>query len=256
MARGSELVTLEELKNFRTPPATHSYQPISHYDLAKSIRTISSDLLRLNLIGEKYEVARDGNQLFSTLTFDTGTEEMGLSVGFRNSVDKSMSVGMCIGSSVLVCSNMMFTAHNGGIVVMKKHSRNLLEVLEATTLSTLYKAKLTFAQLVQDSALMKSKHIYSDEAFRLMGWLYGHGLLAPRQLPVVHDHWMASPHAQFRGDSVWNFYNACTQAFKTNPPHNTLERHIGLHSAIVNYCQPSEDYCQPIIEGDYEEIQA
>lgn len=247
----SQLVTIEELRQIQTPPATSTYQPIGHYDLSRSIRTISQDMLKgYDLIDERYEIARDGAQLFSVLTFGTDHSEMGLSVGYRNSLDKSMSVGICIGSQVYVCSNMMFSASNGGIVIMKKHSKNLLAGLEDLTITTLYKAQYTFAQLITDSEIMKSNRIGNDEAFRLMGWLYGYGLITPRQLPMILEHWQRSPHPAFIEDNVWRFYNACTEALKSSPPNNAMERHIGLHSALTTYCHDRQKLTsyQPVIE--------
>jgi hypothetical protein len=235
-----QLVTIEDLKAIATPPATSTYQPVGHHDLAKSIKTISQDVLRLSLANERYEVARDGNQLFSVLTFKGDHSDMGLSVGYRNSLDKSMSIGLCIGAQVYVCSNMMFSASGGGIVVMRKHSKNILTSLEDLTITTLYKAQYTFASLIRDAEKMSTKRIGTDEAFRLMGYLYGHGLLTPRQLPIVHDCWMRPPHAAFNGGNVWQFYNAVTEAYKSNAPSNVLERHIGLHSEMVDYCSYSD----------------
>jgi len=234
------LVSLEDLKAIATPPATSTYQPIGHFDLARSIRTISQDILKMDLVNEKYEIAREGSQLFSALTFKSDHNDIGLSVGFRNSLDKSMSVGICIGSQVYVCSNMMFSASEGGIVLMKKHSKNVLSTLEDTTITTLYRAQYTFAQLIKDAEKMADKRISLDESFRLMGLLYGHGLLTPRQLPIVYQCLTASPYSAFKGENVWSFYNACTEAYKSNAPSNVLERHIGLHSEMVDYCSYSD----------------
>ena len=61
---------------------------------------ISRDILRdYALIGETYAVAWQGNQMFALLKFKSDNEEMGLSVAFRNSYDKSMSVGIAIGAA-------------------------------------------------------------------------------------------------------------------------------------------------------------
>ncbi len=235
-----KFVTIEELKAIPTPPATPTWQPIGHYQLANSIRTISRDVLNMELIGESYELARDDQQIFSVLTFKSDHSEIGLSVGFRSSLDKSLGVGLCMGGSVRVCSNLMFNASNGGIVVLRKHSKNILDTLEDLAITNLYKARYTFAQLVKDSERMASKRISLDESYRLMGYLYGHGLLSPRQLPIVHTNIVHPPHAAFTGSNAWRFYNAVTEAYKTNAPSNTLERHIGLHTAMIDYCDTSD----------------
>ena len=49
--------------------------------------------------------------------------EIVVSIGFRNSYNKSISAGFCAGSRVIVCSNLMFT---GDIVRIRRHTRNIL----------------------------------------------------------------------------------------------------------------------------------
>jgi hypothetical protein len=67
-------------------------------------------------------LARQGNQLFALLNFKKDHNELGLSVAFRNSYDRSMSIGLAIGASVFICDNL---ALNGDIAVMKKHTKNV-----------------------------------------------------------------------------------------------------------------------------------
>jgi len=135
MARGTEILELADLKDIELPPATPTYTPLSHFDLTSSLITISQDILTgYELSDQLFEVARNRQQLFGVLTFNANHGDMGLTIGCRNSLDRSMSVGLCVGSQVFVCSNMMFTAEGGGLVIMKKHSKNLLNVLEDTAI--------------------------------------------------------------------------------------------------------------------------
>ncbi|MCG6538275.1 MAG: hypothetical protein L7F78_27050, partial [Syntrophales bacterium LBB04] len=68
--RGGELVTREQLDLIKVPEATESYIPVSHYDLADKLVTISNDILRdYVMVGENYAVARQGNQMFAVLKF-------------------------------------------------------------------------------------------------------------------------------------------------------------------------------------------
>ncbi|MBT5427684.1 MAG: hypothetical protein HOK84_15885, partial [Bacteroidetes bacterium] len=116
--RGGEQCTLDDLRSVPLPPETRTYQPVSHYDLAKNLAEVSGGLLRgYQLQGAQYGLARDGAQLFGVHTYKNGISgSMGLSVGFRNSYDKSMSVGIAIGASVFVCDNLALT---GDIAIMR-----------------------------------------------------------------------------------------------------------------------------------------
>lgn len=106
--RGGEIVTREQLDLIKVPEATDSYVPVSHYHLADKLVGISKDILRdYVMVGENYAVARQGNQMFAALKFQRDESDMALSIAFRNSYDRSMSLGIAIGASVFVCDNLM-----------------------------------------------------------------------------------------------------------------------------------------------------
>lgn len=227
----NQKVSRDDLALIPVPPATATYQPVSHYDLASSFATIGKDILTdYVLVGENYGIARNGNQLFAVLNFKKDNSEMALSVGFRNSYDKSMSIGFCCGAQVFVCENMSFT---GDIMVMRKHTKHILTELEDLAITTLYKAQYTFTKLIKDSDTMKTLQMVDDEAFRQLGYLFGHGVLSPRQLPVAKSQWLEPKHSEFEPRNAWSFYNACTAALKSSPPISVMERHIKLHNTLI-----------------------
>ena len=229
--RGAIYVNRHELDLVPLPEETDSYQPVSHYQLADRLLTIGRDILTdYCLVGEKYALARQGQQMFAFLQFGKEEEELGLSIAFRNSYDRSMSVGLAIGASVFICDNLALT---GDITVLKKHTVNVWASLEDIAISTLYRSQKNFEAIVADSETLKSREIDDDEAFRLIGLLFGRGVLSPRQLPVVKQEWLLPSHEEFRPRTAWSFYNACTEALKTCPPLVVMEKHISLHTMMA-----------------------
>ena len=228
--RGAQEVSKDQLDLVPLPPETDSYQPVSHYHLADKLLTIGQDILTdYVLVGENYALARAGQQLFAVLKFQEKTSElanMGLSIGFRNSYDRSMSIGIAIGASVFVCDNL---ALSGEVSVMKKHTKNVWDSLEDLAITTLYKSGRNFEQIVCDSETMKARPMEDDLAFQMMGLLFGKGIISPRQLTVVKDKWLKPDHAEFQPRNQWSLYNACTEALKTAPPSTIMEKHIKLH---------------------------
>jgi hypothetical protein len=229
--RGAVKATRGELDLIPVPAPTESYQPVSHFDLASKLVTIGQDILTdYTLIGENYGLARNGQQLFAVLKFQKGDNGMALSVGFRNSYDKSMTVGLCCGASVFVCDNL---ALHGQIAVMKKHTKNVWAALEDLAITTLYKSQHTYQQIVADAESMKGTALDDDTAYGLIGYLFGHDILSPRMLPVVKENWLKPEHQDFHARNTWSFYNACTEALKTAPPQSVMERHIELHNVLA-----------------------
>lgn len=229
--RGGHMVTKDEMALIEVPQATDSYLPVPHNHLADTLATIGQDILTgFTLHKEQYALAREGAQMFAVHTYKNTQSDMGLSIGFRNSYDKSMAIGIAIGASVFVCDNLSLT---GEISIMRKHTANVWKGLEDVAISTLYRSQKNFEKIVADSEAMRGVEIGDDEAFRMIGLLFGHGILSPRQLPVVKEQWLKPSHADFQPRNVWSLYNAATESLKSCPPIMIMERHIQLHNMIT-----------------------
>jgi hypothetical protein len=229
--RGGRIITKQELDLIPVPDETDSYIPVSHYHLADKFLTVSRDLLTdFTLIGESYAIARQGQQLFALLNFKRDHSEIGLSVAFRNSYDRSMSVGLAIGASVFICDNL---ALHGEIAIMKKHTKGVWNSLEDLAITTLYRAQHNFEKVITDAERLKGISLDNREAFELMGVLYGHEVVSPRQLPVIKEEWLHPSHGEFSERNRWSFFNAVTEALKSTPPVSIMEKHVRAYREIV-----------------------
>ena len=228
---GAESATVDQLAAIPLPEETKSYKPVGHAELANMLGSMASNLLpEFELVNTQFGLARDGAQMFGVHTFQNGDSALGLSIGFRNSYDRSLSVGIAVGASVFVCDNLMLT---GDITVLRKHTANVHDDIDGLALTSIYKSRTAFHQIKQDAKLMKEIPLSDDDAYRNIGLLYGNGILTPRQIPVVKNEWLNPSHEDFEGRDVWSFYNACTEGLKTSPPQSIMERHLSLHSTIM-----------------------
>lgn len=230
--RGGNLVRRADLDLVPLPHPTDSYLPVSHYHLADKLLTISQDLLTdYALVGEHYALARQGNQLFALLNFKKDNKELGLSVAFRNSYDRSMSIGLAIGASVFICDNL---ALSGDVAVMKKHTKNVWNSLEDLAISTLYRAGKDFQNVIADADRLKATPMGDRGAFELMGYLFGRDIISPRHLTTVKQEWLSPSHQEFQARNEWSFFNAVTEALKSCPPVTIMEKHKEAYNAIID----------------------
>ena len=88
-------------------------------------------------------------------------------------------------------------------------------------------------RMTEVSSTLETELLSDTEAYRWMGLLYGKGVLTPRQLPIVKNNWKKPNHEEFASKNMWSFYNACTEALKTTPPNQMLNRHIKLHQQLA-----------------------
>ena len=232
----STKVTMDTLSDIVLPNKTSSYVPVSHVDFIKNTKDIADRILdKHQLHKEQYGIAKDGKQMFGTLTykesFHDDPQEIGLSIGLRNSYDKSMSLGICSGASVFVCENLMMT---GEIVVMRMHTGSIIDELKGLIFNALLKSEDKFSTIHADSQKLK-KYILEDNttAYNLMGRLYGYGVLTERQLPVMKRAWTTPQHEEFKPRTAWSLYNAGTEALKTTHPVHKMKRHLQMHRMVV-----------------------
>jgi len=244
MHRGGEIVTLEDIQSVILPEKTDSYQPVAHADLAMNLQRVASDMLTgYEFDHSTYGLNKEGQQMFGIHVFRNGSEEMGMSIGFRNSYDKSMSVGIAIGASVFVCDNLALT---GEVTVMKKHTLNVLVELEEKIVTTIYRSKHNFSNILEDAEKMKVLNLSDDNAYKIMGLLYGHKVVSPTQMSVMNREWANPVYDEFAPRNLWSLYNCANSALKSSPHNKIMEKHIALHEVLMQITSMGYDHYEPM----------
>ena len=228
---GGEIVKLADLQAVPLPEKTNTYQPVAHADLAMNLQRVASDMLtNYEFDHSSYGLNKEGQQLFGVHVFRNGSQDMGMSIGFRNSYDKSMSVGIAIGASVFVCDNLALT---GEVTIMKKHTVNILTELEEKIVTTIYRSKANFTNILEDAEKMKVLNLSNDNAYKIMGLLYGHKVVSPTQMSVMSKEWLKPVHDDFEPRNMWSLYNCANSALKSSPHNKIMEKHIALHETLM-----------------------
>jgi len=229
---GSKPADINDLMAVPLPEQTSSYMPVSHAGLAINLMNVAGQ----NLIGFAYEKSayglnKNGNQLFGVHTYrNQFNDELGLSIGFRNSYDKSMSVGIAVGASVFVCDNLTMS---GEITVLRKHTLNVHSDLLEMMKTAICKYKDNYHRVVDEARMLSEINFTNHDAFSQLGLLYGKGIITPRQIPVVKSNWLTPKQEAFEPRNAWSFYNAATESLKSCKPNEIMERHIGLHKHLM-----------------------
>jgi hypothetical protein len=256
---GGKVVDLDELDQVEIPEPTSTYMPVPHRELAENVRDTAAELLRLPLMGETYALARNGNHMFGLQTFGapnlgkcpdcdgsgvrndgspcatckgtgwTSKQEYHLSVAFRNSYDKTMSIGLAMGFTVFICDNL---ALNGEIKILRKHTKGVWNDLDQVLVHTLFRKRPEMeAKFHADVAFLKNTEMSVHDGYRLLGFLVGHKVLTYTQSHLAFANWNQHPFNS-RNANGWEFYNDCTAALKSTQPSRVLEAHRQLHDLV------------------------
>lgn len=243
------------LCNLPVPIKTETYTPIPHLDF---IRNIQESVTNKGMtITQKYYYSNlIGSQLVGMYKLSHEEADLALSIGFKNSYDKSMSAGFALGARVIVCGNGMVS---GEYAYKRKHTGNVDFEMQQIIEHSLSMSQLKFDKLIESKNAMKSIILDQSVINSLVGELYfekevlrAEQLSLIKQLRVnpIHDHGVDP-------NSAWNIYNLCTYAVdkKSHPSlyinqHgellSTFERRLGLDSSVdikpVNFVTNFSNY--------------
>ena len=216
------------------PEETKSYGPVGHQALSNEVRDAAENILTgFHFTKEEYMLNGTGFQMWGHHTYTKSSDdEFGLSVVFRNSYDKSLSVAMSIGVVDMSTNNLMI---NGDLIFFRKHTNKIHEDLVPLIRRVIKTQKDNYNKSFETIDTLKNTDLCDDEAYKLMGLLYGHKVLTPTQLVVVRKEWEGTRIEQFKTRNLWSFYNACTYALRGCTPKTIMEKHAMLHKIITTF---------------------
>jgi len=227
----AKLVDFADLGLIKTPERTETYVPVSHQELVTKIKEAGTKHYNTSPFETKLEVNHRGQQMFGSMMFHHGgslSNESGMnrSIGFRNSYDKTLPIGVCGGASVFVCSNLMFT---GDIIKMRKHTQNVEDDLDILIQKLFADVDRRYDESVEAKQTMQEIEFSDTDAGNYFGQLFvNQGVLNGAQLNKATKEWFESP--VFTERTAWSAYNACTEALKAAHPMNALEKYTKLHT--------------------------
>lgn len=220
-----------DLKRINLPAATPTYAPVSHNQLIDTVRSTGLKIFGQPENSLSLVTNQSGSQLFGTMSFANVDGGPQIAVGFRNSYDKSMAVGLCSGLMVLVCSNMAF---RGDITVFRKHTPNVVDDLESMTYETLVNAKANYSLLSDEIEIFKKENVDDQFGGALLGQMFvNNDILNTVQLNIAKEEWLKPKIEDFKPRNAWSLYNACTQALKKSSPFGTMEKYVNLHNFFL-----------------------
>jgi hypothetical protein len=156
---------------------------------------------------------------------------MSRSIGFRNSYNKTLPVGVCGGANVTVCSNLMFV---GDVIKMRKHTQNVGDDLDALIVKLFEDVDKRYTQAHSDAGYMQEIPLSNEQAADYLGQLFvNQNVLNSSQINKAADEWFNSK--DFTSRTLWSAYNACTEALKSAHPSNALEKYTKLHTFTEDY---------------------
>jgi hypothetical protein len=226
---GAREVTREELVRVPTPAATETWFPVAH---DTCVSTVQKSLVDAGFVIRqlRFGLARSDARMFATVDLDSPLATgVSLSVGIRNSLDKSLPLGFVAGSRVFVCDNLAFRSE---MVVKRKHTRFGHERFGEAICQAI--KNLVQFRTHESERIRRLQHADIDdrwaESFMLRA--YERQLVSHRALPGVIREWRSPSYEEFQDRTAWALLNAFTTILadrqKSNPQiHASLTMRLG-----------------------------
>jgi hypothetical protein len=212
------------------PARTESYTPVMHTEIMTSMK---ANLGRQNLtvVGQKLHVNGKGTKVIGFYDVEDrgnfgNAHGLKMMLGYRNSYDKSMSVGIVVGASVWICSNGCIS---GDMLTFKrKHTGEVQTEMNEKIQEGIQRMRNDFGKLNIEVDIFKNYSLTQRQKSEILGVMYfEQDLVTPQQLSLVKKELTQSEH--FKDNTAWDLYNNVTEALKTSHPTNVIDDHVNLH---------------------------
>ncbi len=216
--RGGRLVTVDELNAVDAPPQQGRWYPLAHRTVLTRVKETLGEAGYV-VKREQLGLAKADARFFGTLDLSTPLSEgVTLSVGIRNSFDKSFPIGFAAGSRVFFCDNLSFS---GQLMCRRKHTRHGELRFGNDVAATVVRLGQFKDDETKRIAAMKVTEIGDVLADSLILNAYYRGIVPTPYLPKIVKHWREPEHEEFKARTLWSLANAFTSATgdkaKANP---------------------------------------
>ena len=227
----------ERLWSQPIPAATRTYGPVANAEL----HDVVTERVRqhgLTIVNEEFSSAlKDQIMLCKLHISSPETPGINRVFAFMNSYNKMRKVSFASGAVVLVCWNGMFWSDEGTFA--RRHYRNVWDDIHSAVDTQVNKMHVDFTNLMEFKRMSEQVDIQPKSVASLAGRMYFDGILSPRMLSDLKREIYQSDEWGFKQtddgvllpDSLWKFYNNCTEAAKRAPAHET----VGVHSKITKF---------------------
>ena len=209
---GAKSATREEVDSIVTPDGTETWTPIAHGEIADAVE---KSLIGTGLAPKSvdYGLTKDGLRLFGLYTLAGEHPDYALTVGFRNSHDKSFAASVCAGSRVFVCDNLCFS---GEVTISSKHTRHLRSRLTRIVSEAVEKLTVKRQLVERRIALYKETEVASQAHLHdLVLRSFRADAIPAQAISKVISEFEAPSHPEFRDWTLWSLSNAFTEVLKS-----------------------------------------
>jgi len=228
---GKNKATEAEVFQVPSVPFTKSFHPIHHRDILEAIKS-GVAATGLEIVNREYVLANDGKKMFGVWDLSSGSDELCWSIGIRNSMDKSMAVGITAGTRVFVCENLAFS---GEFVAFRKHTSGL----DYSELD--YMAYRAMKQMVSNLTRFQAWHeglkgfsLTEQDAKLLLIEIMTNNVIPPSKFGRFNE-----LYGKVYDQTLWGFHEVVTDVLRDSNRLNLPKKNKTLNGLLDSYMDAS-----------------
>jgi len=225
---GTMVIEPEELRLIPAPEPTKTWYPLRHSEVLDTVESIL-DQNGFRIAKRQVLVSQDQARMFATLDLTSHiTPEVGLSVGVRNSSDKTFPLGFAAGNRVFVCDNLSFQSE---LIVSRKHTRFGADRFREAISSAVGSLDAFRIEERRRIEVLQNTKLDHNQAAAFMLRAAEEKIVPWRHLPGVLQKWQTPALVAFDPRNYWSLLNAFTSELapvcRANP-----QRFVGCTIAL------------------------
>lgn len=208
---GARAIDRAGLAAIPCPEPTATWHPISHIHLVNEVeRSLATSNMRI--VHESYGVTEDNARMFGLLQVANcqDTKDYAYVIGLRGAIDKSLSRGLAVGSSVFVCDNLAFSSE---IVMHRKQTKNILEDLPAMVDTAIGQLSQRWGDMNRRIETYRQTVIGNRDAAHLLLEMAG-DVFPEQKIGDIYREFKAPRHVEFGKENLWALFNSVTEYLK------------------------------------------
>ena len=242
---GKNRVSEAEVISVPDVPFTRTFHPIHHRDVISAVKE-GVQAVGLDITRTEYVLAAEGMKMFGVYDLSQGTSELSWSIGIRNSVDKSMALGICAGTRVFVCENLCFS---GDFLAFSRRHTSGLDLDELAFLA--YRSMRKMIPMLKSfqawHMALKQYPLTESQAKILMV-----EIMTNNVIPASKFHTLNGLYADVYGDTLWGLHESVTDTMRDSTNLLVLPQKNKILNGLINdFIARREEY--PHALGDFYE---
>lgn len=233
---GANFADYNKVISIPVPTPTKTYSPISHKNVIDLIAYKANKMTGLEVANQQFVLGAKGNQMFGSVALRTGDDDRHALIGFANSYDKSLSLRIVSGASIMVCSNMCISGSD--FASRRKHTTGIGSEIEGMIEDAIEASTDNYRKVAAQLDDWKSREMNWEKGAETLGRAFFDGILSPRQMSIAMGDWRDAKdgkprHQEFADPTVYSLYNCMTEGLKNGPALSVTERYKDAHQWVA-----------------------